>query len=400
MKNYKIVRISPMGHMLRRQLYVDYPELKTLPYDKQCKEILNGFYAYSGSFSQAMKQLGNDCSELIYDLECLQKQWAKENNIFLEEGKHWQQKIIAEQLKKIQPDVVYIQGISTIDSIYIESIREKLPNLKLIVQYSGFPTGWDRIDPNALLLVGTPYMVKQANDNRLDAHLVYHSFDPSILQNINEDNHKRYDFTFVGSSGFGFGDGHKSRYWDLLKLSYNTPLELWIDERELLRKECDVNPFKIALLEDNYYNDLNYQVQDYPTAPCKLSYLLTPEKKHAPVHGLDYFQLLNDSNMTFHRHTDQAFGFSGAMRLFEATGVGACLITDHTPNISELYDVDSEIVTYTNLDECVEKVNYLLENPKEMRAIAKAGQQKTLTQHTIKHRCEHIHELILSRLKQ
>ena len=42
----------------------------------------------------------------------------------------------------------------------------------------------------------------------------------------------------------------------------------------------------------------------------------------------------------------------------------------------------------------MEKVNYLLENPAERDKIAKAGQARTLRDHTFFHRAEYINELI------
>ncbi|MCW8932305.1 MAG: glycosyltransferase [Gammaproteobacteria bacterium] len=396
MLNYKFVRITKMSQVMRRQLYIDRPELKNLSYDEQFEFTVSGFYSYLGSFGKEMERFGNETIELIFDSEFLQKQWAKENNITLDEGKHWQAKIIAEQLKKIQPDVIYLQGVLFIDSVFIESIRDQLPNLKLVVQHSGSPAGWERVHSDALLLVATPHMQEQAKENGLEAQLVYHGFDEQILKEI-EKNKRQYDFSFVGSSGVGIMP-HNNRYWDLLKLAYNSPLQLWLDEKELVQSECLYSPFKKIELKDHFYNELDYNYKDYPNPPCKLNYLLPPEKKHISVHGLDYYQLLADSKMTFHRHGDLILNYSGAMRLFEATGVGTCLITDNQSNLSDTFEPDKEIVTYSSLPECVEKVNYLLEHPEEREAIALAGQQRNLKEHTIRHRCEQIHELITNKL--
>ena len=75
------------------------------------------------------------------------------------------------------------------------------------------------------------------------------------------------------------------------------------------------------------------------------------------------------------------------MRLFEATGVGTCLISDHGPNISDMFEPDVEIVTYRSVEECIEKVEYLNSRPEERARIAAAGQKRTLTDHSIAKRC-------------
>jgi spore maturation protein CgeB len=74
------------------------------------------------------------------------------------------------------------------------------------------------------------------------------------------------------------------------------------------------------------------------------------------------------------------------MRLFEATGVGTCLITDWKDNLHDLFEPDREVVTYRSPQECVEKVKWLLEHPQEREAIAQAGQARTLKDHTFDQR--------------
>ncbi len=84
------------------------------------------------------------------------------------------------------------------------------------------------------------------------------------------------------------------------------------------------------------------------------------------------------------------------MRLFETTGVGACLLTDWKENLSELFEPDAEVLTYRSAEECVEKVNYILEHEEERRSIAAAGQLRTLREHTFDNRAARIDEIIRS----
>ena len=80
--------------------------------------------------------------------------------------------------------------------------------------------------------------------------------------------------------------------------------------------------------------------------------------------------------------------------MFEATGVGACLLTDTGHNMPDLFEEDKEVITYRTIDEAVDKVNYLLAHPDEAEQIAKAGQIRTLKDHTIINRCQQIDEVI------
>ena len=82
------------------------------------------------------------------------------------------------------------------------------------------------------------------------------------------------------------------------------------------------------------------------------------------------------------------------MRLFETTGVGACLITDWKENLADLFEPDAEVLTYRTAAECAEKVKYILEHENERRSIAEAGQVRTLREHTFENRAREIDKII------
>ena len=70
------------------------------------------------------------------------------------------------------------------------------------------------------------------------------------------------------------------------------------------------------------------------------------------------------------------------MRDFEAPMSGACYITRYHGDLSILYDIGGEIVTYSTIKEMVDKIKYLLSNPEEMAAIAAAGHTRAISYHT------------------
>ena len=63
-----------------------------------------------------------------------------------------------------------------------------------------------------------------------------------------------------------------------------------------------------------------------------------------------------------------------------------------------MFEEDHELITYASMDECVEKVSYLLANDDARRQIAAAGQARTLKDHTVVNRCQQIDDLIKARL--
>jgi spore maturation protein CgeB len=116
------------------------------------------------------------------------------------------------------------------------------------------------------------------------------------------------------------------------------------------------------------------------------------------VYGLEMFQTLRDSRVTFNNHIDLSAASASNMRLFESTGVGTCLLTDRKPNLPSLFEPDREVVAYGSTEECVEKVRWLLEHEAEREEIARAGQARVLREHTFAHRAPRLDALIRASL--
>jgi len=82
------------------------------------------------------------------------------------------------------------------------------------------------------------------------------------------------------------------------------------------------------------------------------------------------------------------------MRLYEATGVGTLLITDWKANLNELFELGNEVLAYRSPEECSEFIQYYLEHDDERKAIAAAGLQRTLREHTYYHRMQELVEIV------
>lgn len=70
------------------------------------------------------------------------------------------------------------------------------------------------------------------------------------------------------------------------------------------------------------------------------------------------------------------------MRMFEVTGMGRCLLTDWKPNIEYFFKDGVEVLTYKTVEECIEKIQWIISNPEKALEIGKAGQARTLHDHT------------------
>src|SRR5260370_735223 len=81
---------------------------------------------------------------------------------------------------------------------------------------------------------------------------------------------------------------------------------------------------------------------------------------------------------------------AGNMRLFEATGVGAFLLTDFKDNLDTLFAPDGEVAVWRSIDDCLAGIDRYLGDQAARTAIASAGQEKTMAQHTYRHRATEI----------
>jgi spore maturation protein CgeB len=111
------------------------------------------------------------------------------------------------------------------------------------------------------------------------------------------------------------------------------------------------------------------------------------------------YQTLADSKVTLNIHADSSPTHASNMRLFETTGVGTCLLTDWKSNLATLFEPDREVIVYSSSAECVEKARWLLANPGPRQAVAMAGQQRTLRDHTFARRAHLFDGIIRSALK-
>jgi len=440
MSNYKIVRLQGINNQgLIEDQYNEGGRLYNKTYNDQHHLILSQKCDYAGGFTESMRSLGNKAYELLYNCQDLQKTWAKENNLNYNNDT-WQTDILLAQLNKIKPNVVLFQDIFSMPENIRLDLKKLVPSIQLIVIRKGYPGERGFLGDADILFVSSPILYDRYK--QLKPHLVYHSFDDSILNlfDRNIENNKVENISF---SSIGNIRAPEHRYWILLELLKNTDIEIWGDEnnkaygnngsiwlKSKIRKKMrpimlDIinflynssptsfsffkknnaiyNKLKIfieeveQLKENDMYVQNNYGIHMhyYPEASLKKMF---PRKVHSARFGLDYYELLARSSVTFNIHSSAARNTVDNMRMFEATGVGTCLLTDTGTNMNEIFEEDSEIITYKTMEELLEKYRYLRDNPKIAEQIGKAGQARTLKEHTVMHRCQQMDYIIKGKL--
>jgi spore maturation protein CgeB len=393
--------IYPETYLL--DFYATKPALKTQPYDIQHRSLIKDCFGSSDFWTSALNKLNYETKDLIANAEFLQKSWAKENDFKFDEH-IWLFEIAAAQIKQFRPDILLVADYSTFTADFLKNIRRECPSIRLILGWCGAPyrdlsvfREWD------IALSCVPEMVTEFKSNGIESFHVNHAFAPRILDELDLQSPPKVDFAFIGSI-LKQNKFHTEREKLLLYLVEKTNLQIWSDVKKptfkhrqnilIRRKLYDAINSVPEIIQKNLPLTRKIAGQKPPSISDQYIDRKIIRRTHPPVFGIEMFQQLRDSRIVFNNHIDISPVSASNMRLFETTGVGACLLTDWKKNLPELFEPDKEVVTYRAAEECTEKVKYLLENENERRTIAEAGQRRTLREHTFENRAARIDEII------
>ena len=379
--------------------------------------------------SNALRKLGYEVIDIVPDVKQLQLKWADEKGCKID-SKNWYLDALKYQITSERPEVVFFQHGIPFSSNYLREIRARNSFVKLVIVHTGYLGSVDQMDGVDVVFCATPSLVKRYCKLGLKSQLLYHYFDTDLIGML-PDHNQEFVFTFLGASGYGTGFAHADRYWILRKLLEETCLEEWLWEGtgEKLNKKFKgyiwdtlkgiFKKFPVKVLEglritrniklDRLLDQVIYEnlaQQKKLRLPDQSLLSLFPLKVHPPLSGLDYLRTIKSSRISFHskgvslvNNWEVESGDIGAVRLFEVTGLGSCLLCDSGKNMRDLFDEGEEIVVYHDSVDAVKKAKYLIENPKIAEKIALAGKIRTLNNHTASNRAPIIHEWIKRNVK-
>jgi glycosyltransferase involved in cell wall biosynthesis len=403
----KLQRITTNYPGYLRQFYQTKPELASQSYAAQHAALMSDAYGWADFWSTALGKLGYECDEVVSNAEPLQKAWAREQNFSFDEHT-WLFEITAAQVSAFQPDVLFVNDYYAYPAEYVRRLKAECTSIRLILGWCGAPytdasvfTAWD------VVLSSVPELVENFIAQGHRCEHFNHAFDPRVLQRIKQDE-PSVDFGFIGTIAKK-NKFHNSRETLLLKLLETTPLQIWVDSHSpswqersnVLIRQWAFDAVQIASRAGVSSSTMEAipiagKVRNWKARPA-LSPPLDPRivsRAQPAVFGLDMFQQLERTRVSLNTHIDLSATHASNMRLYEATGVGSCLLTDWKSNLSELFEPDAEVVTYKDAGECAEKLNYLLTHENERRAIAAAGQRRTLRDHSFDNRAQQLDQLI------
>jgi spore maturation protein CgeB len=355
-------------------LYAKHPGLAKAPYEEQMAARNQSLLGIADFYSSNLRKLGHEAYDINTNNIWMQKAWAREHGvknsdhqwrfhlrrgivpwIFRVSDQRWFYDILAAQIKLYKPDVLLTLDMG-IDLEFVRKIRSEVG--LLVGQHAATPLSdekdWSIYD---LMISSFPPTVAWSRERNIPAALVRWCADPSILGRF-PNTEKTIPVSFVGS----FFDVHRSRTSLLEQLATMLPLQVW------------------GLMPENGFKD----------SPLKQCYRGT-------AWGIDMFSVLAQSRITLNHHGNTP-PYANNMRIYEATVVGALLVTDWKQNLHEMFEPGTEVIAYHTAEECAELIHYYLEHEEERKTIAAAGQHRTLHEHTYYHRMQELLDVVQEHL--
>ncbi|BCA54780.1 hypothetical protein W02_19200 [Nitrospira sp. KM1] len=329
--------------------YSSAPSLIDGSYEEQLASLQETCFGDSDFYSSALRQADWEASDIIVNCRPLQKRWAEERGI---DPQCPPLTIAIEQIKRLRPQVLYLQDLGVGSREFLAAAR---PYVDLIVGQIASP-----IPPNAdldafdVLISSFPHFVDRFRGEKRAAYYQALAFDIRVFHRLGQPS-RDYPLTFVG----GLSPAHRERHELLADLGKNLPLHVW----------------------------------GYGTTALKQHHV-DVSRLHGEAWGLDMFSILARSRITVNHHIDVAKMNANNMRLFEATGCGSLLVTDYKENLSDLFEIGTEVVAYRSVGECRELIAYYLAHPEEARAIAERAHERTGREHTYEARMRHTSEIL------
>lgn len=348
--------------------YAAHPALAGEAYADQRQNLLDQVFGTSDFYSRRLQSMGHDAWDLIVNCTPLQKTWAQEHRVRysplalklpqrllrLPVLGPWLSalpglvEIAVEQIKATRPDVLYCQDLWFLTP---QKLAELRPYAKLIVGQIASPMApVAYLKSYDLIMTSFPHFVPRLRAMGVASEYFRIGFDTRVLELLGPVE-KDIDASFVG----GISRHHGKALPMLEYLARSTPIKFFGYGADSLSRSSPI----VA-------------------------------RHHGEVWGLDMYRALARSRVTLNRHINVAENNANNMRLYEATGVGALLITDRKDNLGELFEVGKEVVDYSSPEEAAELIRYYIAHPDEARAIALAGQARTLREHTYQRRMEEL----------
>jgi spore maturation protein CgeB len=392
--------------------YAARPGLEGRSYEDQKSQLDRDGYAWNGALEPAFRPLGYEVRSVYANVAPLQRAWAAAHGIS-HSLTGWVEEIALSQIQLFNPEILWVDALGVFRKHWIERLRMTCPALRRVLGFTGVDMhDWETIKACDAMFSCARHPVAHLKQAGGKAFLFRHGFNPAILDQLPLARTPPVNqILFTGSIARGEG-AHLERERLLEAIVDAVPISIYSPQSEIsyLRDWAKTNLrrgvyfFMQALKKAGVSESTLRKIPkvggatDWRKLPLRQINPHLYPRMRPPFYGQEMFGAMRDHAVTLNKHIDMARGEAGNSRLFEATGVGACLLTDWKDNLAEMFEPDREVAVYRNIGECVEKARWLLADAPARAAFARAGQARVLREHTFAHRAIELDRLIHAEL--
>jgi spore maturation protein CgeB len=376
--NLRIAFVDTLYPAFTAAHYADRPGLAERPYVEQLEALMERSFGTSDAYSVNLRSLGEVAVDLLVNVAPLQHAWAREHGMRVR-GSLAQalpgrlrsriddprpRRIAMAQIADLAADVVYCQDLWFFRP---DELRELRADGRLVVgQIASAPPDEDVLREFDLLLTSFPHYVDRFRALGVDSEYFRIGFDQRVLDRLHAMGVPT-DAAASGRDAAAFVGGVDPRL-------HGDGVARWE-----------------ALLDRVPFEVYGYGGERLPAAST------LRRAWQGEAWGLSMYAVLARAGIALNRHIAAAEGYANNMRLYEATGVGALLLTEAAPNLAELFEPGREVVAYGSDEELVELLRHYLAHPDARREIAAAGQRRTLSEHTYAQRMVELQAILAQR---
>ncbi|MFC1809213.1 glycosyltransferase [Candidatus Omnitrophota bacterium] len=377
----KFLQLYPFYDQFLSSCYRSDTSLRCCEYDEQLMRILQyGFGAHHLLVPQ-LDKYGYETEIVIPNCFTLQMQWAEEHGIDITDDdiqdKRWVYDIAKQQIEYFKPDILLIQQPVVFDSSFIRTLKWE-PLLIMGSHGSDIPstTDWSSFD---MILSGLTRLREQALKLGAKSVREFMPGFPLWIMSHLDGIKKEKDVVFLGN-WTEFQHEKRNRYIEYI-VQYI---------------KSNNYPFSCSL----------YMGGDIATIPSNVS-----ESNYGNRFGIDMYKTMCAGKIVFdgrgsirlldgENTYDLACNETANIRIFEAAGSGAFLLTEYHDNLNNYFKVGEEIETYANKDELIKKIHFYLDHPDERDTIAQQGQKRCHKDHSMKERARQFDVYVKEYMKQ
>jgi spore maturation protein CgeB len=403
----RFVKVTSFYQSFLQEYYKSNPHISARSYEEQYLHLMDQGYGYANYFPQYLRQnYSLSGTELIHNAMPLQGAWAKEHGLELRGNP-----LLLAQLKKYKPEILFIQDSLNFSEAFIQKIRAEVRSVRLLIGHCCAPYNSESMKAFKhydVILACSERFLEDFRRMNLRSYLFPHAIESSLIGKIKRHSDPVNEIIFIGSLLFRSGF-HKNRISYIEEiLRQKLPIRIY--------GQLESDPFftlkakQAAYLAVKLLSALNMKrIYEYKSLqkigqlnemPRRVRYASSIKKSihDRPVFGMDMLNTTARYSIGFNLHGEVAGDYAANVRMFEVTGAGTLLVTDHKKNIQSLFEPDSEILTYRTEEECVDKLRWAINHPAEAGKIARAGQQRALRDHSVEKRADLLYEIIQKEL--